>query len=77
MRIVTTAVVGLKKKIIFLAPIYTVFSPTDVFSNTDVEVLWFNSSWQLSRTQLLAPSSSIPKGVGGPLLLLPAWGRQD
>lgn len=62
---------GIEEKILFLATIYAVFSPP-----TDVEMLWFHPSWQLSMTQLLAHSSSIPRGVGGPLILLlhPAWG---
>lgn len=46
---------GTEEKILFLAPIYAKFSPTDV------EVLWFHPSWQL--TQLLTHSLSIPEGL--------------
>lgn len=46
---------GTEEKILFLPPVSAMFSPTDV------EVLWFHPSWQL--TQLLAHSLSIPEGL--------------
>lgn len=46
---------GTEEKV-FLALIYA------VFSSTDVEVLWFYPSWQLSTTQLLAPQE-FPVGL--------------